>query len=109
MELNLSAPKAEVNRTVVRVTHSHWQDGRGGLNFTVKVKTLQRKSCGHNLLEEDVSFDCAQNTLERIENLTEVPPGIYEVKVVNQSRDWETGYIDDWDYKLVPYKEEDDG
>lgn len=38
-------------------------------------------------------------------NFNEVDDGIYELICTNYSKDWETGIIDDWDVKLVPYKE----
>ena len=31
---------------------------------------------------------------------------LYIAEVVNVSRDWETGYVDDWDIEFVEYKEE---
>ena len=30
--------------------------------------------------------------------------GIYEVKVINVSKDWETGFVDDYDLKIVEHK-----
>jgi hypothetical protein len=26
--------------------------------------------------------------------------GVYEVVICNERRDWESGYIEDWDYRL---------
>ena len=43
---------------------------------------------------------------ESIINLYECDDGIYEVIMCNLSHDWETGYLDDWDLKLIPYKKE---
>ena len=39
--------------------------------------------------------------MPRILNLGEVEDGIYEVVVCNESHDYETGYVDDYDYRLV--------
>lgn len=56
---------------------------------------------GFNVIAEDVSAIGAGEVLPRILNLGEVEDGIYEVVVCNESRDYETGYVDDYDYRLV--------
>lgn len=33
--------------------------------------------------------------------------GLYEIIMCNESRDYESGYIDDWGLKLVPYVEDE--
>ena len=45
-------------------------------------------------------------TLGMIVNFLDVVDGIYELVTINISRDWETGYVDDYDYKLIPYEDE---
>ena len=44
--------------------------------------------------------------LGRITNLDVVGDGLYYLDVINEYRDWESGYVEDWEYKLVPYTEE---
>ena len=40
-----------------------------------------------------------------INNLHLLDSGIYELVVVNVSRDWETNNIEDWDYELIPWRD----
>lgn len=66
---------------------------------------LRRRCIGINVLEEDAQAVSAEQAISGIVNLSECEDGIYEAVVCNVSRDWETGYVDDWDYKLVPFHE----
>ena len=67
-----------------------------------KTLTFLRRQCeGFNILAEDADAIGAEEVLPRILNLGEVEDGIYEVVVCNESRDYETGYVDDYDYRLV--------
>ena len=50
---------------------------------------------------EDISCIGAEEVLPRIINLDECKDGVYEVTACNISHDFETGYADDWDYKLI--------
>ena len=38
-------------------------------------------------------------------NIDACSDGLYELIPINQSRDWETGIIDDWDLKLLPVED----
>jgi hypothetical protein len=67
---------------------------------------MRRLSTGINILEEDVSVIGAAEVIQSIENLHEVEDGLYEVVTCNIKTDWETGYVDDYDLKLVPFVEE---
>lgn len=105
-EIMSTAPIAQepvdvnVSRCVVRVKTTTWADNRG--LHTKKSLTFLRRQCkGFNILAEDASAIGAEEVLPRILNLDEVEDGIYEVVVCNESRDFETGYVDDYDYKLV--------
>ncbi len=52
---------------------------------------------------DDISmtgFDC-----ERVINLDECIDGLYELIVCNISRDWESGWVDDWDWKLIEWRD----
>ena len=89
-----------VSRCTVRVKTTVWADKRG--LHTKKSLTFLRRQCeGFNVLAEDASAIGAGEVLPRILNLGEVEDGIYEVVVCNESRDYETGYVDDYDYRLV--------
>lgn len=37
-------------------------------------------------------------------NMHNMKEGVYELKTVNMSKDYETGVIDDWDIRLVEYE-----
>ena len=102
------APHSDVDscRLVVRVTTNSYFDKKG-LYSKKSIKFLKRKSFGFNILDEDAKGIGADNVISRIINLNKVDDGIYEVITINQSRDWETGYVDDYDYELVEYKEEE--
>lgn len=90
---------------VVRVATSKWDDARGDLHFEKKISILKRKCTGFNILREDISQIGADGVLDRIENIDECQDGLYQVITCNETRDWEGGYIDDYDYRLIPYKE----
>ena len=88
------------SRCTVRVRTTVWTDKRG--LHTEKSLTFLRRQCeGFNALAEDASAIGVEEVLSRILNLGEVEDGIYEVVVCNESHDYETGYVDDYDYRLV--------
>lgn len=97
--------KEESNRTVVRVTTSSWYDGNA-LHQRRSIRTLKRKSTGFNGLDEDCRNVDVDAVIGNINNFNEVPDGIYNVVVCNTTRDYETGWVDRWEYELVPYEEE---
>ena len=88
------------SRCVVRLRTTMWAD-KSGLYMKKSLAFLRRKSEGFNVLEEDASAAGAEEVLPRILNMDECQDGIYEVVTCNESRDYETGYIDDYDYLLV--------
>ena len=92
------------NKVVVRVTTSYWHDKRGG-HVRNDINFLKKKCTGFNILDEDMYAAGADEILPNIVNLYDVKDGVYELITVNESRDWETGYIDMYDYKLIPYIE----
>ena len=91
-------------RVVGRLTTSYW-NGANGIHSRRSFRYLKRKSQGHNFVTEDASNVGADETWKRIINMDECKDGVYEVVTCNESRDWETGYIDDYDFKLVPFEE----
>lgn len=90
-------------RCVVRLRTTAWEDGRGA-HLKKSVTFLKKQSAGHNFLQEDISCIGAELALTRIVNLYECQDGVYEVTACNISHDYETGYADDWDYKLIAIK-----
>ena len=96
----LAGEPKQLNRCVVRLRTTMWAD-KSGLHTKKSLTFLRRKSEGFNVLEEDTSAVGAEGVLPRILNMDECPDGVYEVVTCNESRDYETGYIDDYDYRLV--------
>jgi hypothetical protein len=85
-----------VSLCVVRLTTTSWSDRRGLL-------WLRRLSKGFNVMEEDADCVGADLTVARILNIDECADGVYRVVTCNESLDFETGYVDDYDYRLVPF------
>lgn len=95
-------PQKQKNRTVVRLRTTVWSDRKGV--YQQRSLTYLRRLCReYNVLEEDIAVIGAEDALAQVTNLEECPDGIYEVVTCNQTTDWETGYVDDYDFKLVPF------
>ena len=94
------------NRIVVRLATNYYCTGKSAV-VKKELRFLKRKSCGDNFFIEDCQMAGDDIVIQSIENLDECKDGIYELIVSNVSRDWETGYDDDWDWKLIEYKEND--
>lgn len=92
------------SRVVVRVKTSTWDD-KYGLHTKKSLLFLKRKCDGINFLKEDCSSIDAEHVMSHIENLDDCSDGIYEVIMCNVSHDFESGHVDNWDYRLIPYKE----
>ena len=88
------------HRLIVMVTTSNYLSGNKMVSKR-ELYPLKRKSqlSFHDMFPDPI--EC----MNSITNFHEVDEGIYEVIMINESRDWETGYLDDWEYKLIPYKE----
>lgn len=97
----LAAEHEPESRCVVRLRTTAWSDKRG-LHLKKSLTFLRRQCTGFNILEEDASAIGAEEVLPRILNLDDVEDGTYYVVTCNESRDWESGYVDDYDYRLVP-------
>ncbi len=91
---------------VVRLRTYAWRDKRG---FYLKkdLSIQKRLSKGYNFFEEDCANVGDLDILSKIINLHKVDDGLYKITTCNQTTDWETGYVDDYDYELIPYKTND--
>ncbi len=103
LELSDGKPK-EVHQQVVRLKTTYWK-GKRGFYQQKSLTTLSRKSKGFQLLDEEVSNGGAE-VIGRIINLDACEDGVYLVTTCNESRDWESGHIDDYDLQLIPYVEQ---
>ena len=88
------------NKCVIRLSTSAWSDRRG-VHLKKSVSFLRRKSFGFNVIEEDCGNLSALEVISGITNLDNCRDGVYEVVVCNESRDWETNSVEDWEYKLI--------
>lgn len=95
------------SRCIIKLTTSYWSDSRG-VHVRRDLNYLRRKCSGWNILEEDVSAIGADDVVPLIVNLDSCEDGIYEVFACNESYDWESGYSDYYEYKLIPYTDESD-
>jgi hypothetical protein len=71
-----------------------------GLHLKKDLTFLNRKCLGHNILADDLENCGARDVYLRILDLSTAEDGVYEVVTCNESRDWESGYVEDWDYRL---------
>lgn len=90
---------------VVRLKSTQYQSKRG-MESRRTLNFLKRKCRGFNFLQNDVVEVGAEDVMRAITNLNTSDDGVYRVVICNEHRDWETGLIEDWEYKLIPYEEE---
>ena len=106
MNLNIFATNSShipANRCVVKLSTSAWSDKRG-IHIRKSLTYLRRKCVGFNVLEEDAGAIGIEELVNGIVNLDDCSDGIYEVCVTDVSHDYETGYIDSYNLKLIPFK-----
>lgn len=80
----------------IKVSICYWND-ENGLHMRKDIRVLKRKSPKGTAdwFYEDCSMGGADKMFKYFKDLDE---GEYKV-TIREYRDWETGYIDDWDYK----------
>lgn len=89
---------------VIRLTTSYWKDKKGihqkkSISFMRRLSTVQI-----GILDYDSDMGGTDEIIPKIVNFDECEDGLYQVVICNEVKDWETGYVDDYDYKLIPYK-----
>ena len=90
-------------RCVVRLKTSIWKDDNG-LHLRKDLTYMKRLSFEFNILKEDAVNIGANEVMDRIDNLNDCKDGLYEVVTCNETREYESGMIDDYDYTLIPWK-----
>ena len=85
----------KIYRCIGRIAASQYETQRG-FAYTKRFDVLKSKS---TLRVDDFIGDISE--ILPI-NFFDVDDGLYELTVVNESRDWETGIVDDWDVQLIP-------
>lgn len=93
--------------TVVRLRTDKWV-GRDGNSVHIRRSiTLMKRMSHQPWIWEDVSMSGAEVFIDSITNLGQCADGLYQLVICNANTDLETGYVDDYDYKLIPYQPED--
>jgi hypothetical protein len=92
----------EKSKLVVRLTTNMYHT-KDCLVFKKTIKILKRLS-NNDYIFEDCNMVGADEVIPRIINLHELKDGVYEINTCNEKKDWETGYVEEWDYYLTPYK-----
>lgn len=99
--MTISNLESKKNKTIVRISRNYFRNRKGEFVKQTKISPLKRKCTGQQLIEYDYdNVDC-EYIIDRIINLEELKDGIYELIPINLGTDFETGYIQDYDYKLV--------
>jgi hypothetical protein len=99
-----SSESVSDNELIVRLKTESWFDNKG-IYIKKKILFMKRLSKGFNLLLEDCVQIGSEEVDGRIINLDECSDGLYKVIICHEYRDWETGMIEDWEYKLIPVME----
>lgn len=99
--LDLNKPKQPV--TVVRLTTSTYKTSKGAFRQVKELRTLKRKTPDFDLLENEMYNQSLEDII--IVNMYDVIDGVYQLTVTNESYDWETGHLDDYELILSPYTE----
>jgi hypothetical protein len=78
---------------------------RGDTYFYGRTIRVIKKKTEVDYLYDDCQQVGTQEAIENILNINTVKDGLYQLVFCNVSKDCETGYIDDFNFKLVPYEE----
>lgn len=93
-----------MNKTcVVRVGTESFK--RGDTYFYGRTIRVIKKKTEVDYLSDDCQQVGTQEAIENILNINTVEDGIYQLVFCNVSKDYETGYIDDFNFKLVSFEE----
>jgi hypothetical protein len=86
----------------VRLRRTYWSDRRG-IHQRLSLTILRR--LGGDWIEEDWRNIGAMDVFLAITNLHTLKDGIYRIVGCNEKRDWESGMIEEYDYKLIEIKQ----
>ena len=96
-------PEDKGCRSIVRLKTSYWRSARG-LHMRKDLIRMKRLSWDYQILEEDADMIGAEDVIGNIIDFDSLKDGLYEVSTCNETHDWESGYLDSYDYKLTPFK-----
>lgn len=97
-------PKNDQPVTVVRVSTSCYKTS-SGIHQRRSLLWQKRKSKGFAILDEDTDQIGCDEVFSHIVNLAECEDGLYTVVTCNEKRDWESGMVEEYDYKLIKFEE----
>lgn len=91
---------------VVRITTEYYRDKSNNPNFRRKIKLMKKMSTQGIIshIDYDIENSSVESFINSIVNFRDVDDGLYELKVINETHDFETGIIDGWDWKLFKIK-----
>lgn len=95
-----------MSKTICRIK-TDWFNRGDSLVKQKSIRVLKRKSSGFDLLNESANMVGVEDALEDIVNFDECDDGIYQLITNNWSTDWETGLIEDVDFKLIPVDDDE--
>lgn len=78
---------------------------RGDTYFYGRTIRVIKRKTEYDLLHNDCQNVGIQEAIENIVNINKVDDGLYQLIMVNVSKDYETGHIDDFNFNLVKYEE----
>ena len=93
-------------QTIYRLRTSYFaRNNNSQLVMTRTLTKMKRLSYGFDILREDLN-NIGATVMENITNINELADGLYEpvIDYSTATYDWETGYIDSYDLKLVQFK-----
>jgi hypothetical protein len=102
LELSFDAIPEKDRAIVVGRLITSFYHNSDGIYSRREFRFLKRQCQSFNFLKEDADAIGADEAWRRIINIDDCKDGIYQVITCNESRDYETGIIDDYDFKLVP-------
>ena len=88
---------------IARYSKASWVDGRGGFHTKVSIKPLIRESVPEAIdsFKEDMSNGCAVDISSDLQNGDRCA-----LNCIVTSKDYETGYADDWHWTAIKYNEQ---
>lgn len=96
-------PEAKCKGKVYRCRVNAFVNSKGEYVYQEKMIPLKRKSCPGcdkcGYLEDQLPEFVSMGSAAEIQGIED--GAIYRLEVVNESRDWETGIIDDWDLAFI--------
>jgi hypothetical protein len=96
-------PEAQESCEVVKLSNFCYSDSKGCVHVEKRLTPMKRKSYGYQVLQEDIKMIGTSEVISRIINLQGFKDGIYSVITCHEKRDWESGYVEEYDYKLIPF------